>query len=199
MGFLDNTGLSTVWAKAKALFTSKASPEDSIKNITRSGTTFTFTKANGTTSTLAQQDNDTTYSAGTGLKLDSTTFNLNGATSRNTLGLGNTTGVVPVANGGTGTNSLSTLLTNCMMRKGTITVSNLARSQSVDKSVTFTATTNTPVIIITLGCATSDTRMTDRQIFTEITAVSKTGFTVRVHNASSVTTSRTLYWFAIGT
>jgi len=44
---------------------SKASTFDSIKNITRSGTTFTATRANGTTFTFTQQDNNTTYSAAT--------------------------------------------------------------------------------------------------------------------------------------
>lgn len=49
--------------------------KDAIVNITRSGTTFTMTKVDGTTATFTQQDNNTTYSAGTGLSLSGTTFN----------------------------------------------------------------------------------------------------------------------------
>lgn len=45
-----------------------------ITSIKRSGTTFTATHLDGTTSTFTQQDNNTTYSAGAGLSLDSTTF-----------------------------------------------------------------------------------------------------------------------------
>lgn len=47
-----------------------------IKSITRSGTTFTYTCLDGTTGTFTQQDNDTTYSAGSGLSLSGTTFSL---------------------------------------------------------------------------------------------------------------------------
>lgn len=47
-----------------------------IKSITRSGTTFTYTCLDGTTGTFTQQDNNTTYSAGTGLSLSGTTFSL---------------------------------------------------------------------------------------------------------------------------
>lgn len=47
-----------------------------IKSITRSGTTFTYTCLDGTTGTFTQQDNNTTYSAGSGLSLSGTTFSL---------------------------------------------------------------------------------------------------------------------------
>ena len=47
-----------------------------IKSITRSGTTFTYTKLDGTTGTFTQQDNNTTYSAGTGISLSSNAFSL---------------------------------------------------------------------------------------------------------------------------
>lgn len=59
--------------------TSKPSYYDAkaIKSISRSGTTFTATHLDGTTSTFTQQDNNTTYSAGTGLSLSGTTFSTN--------------------------------------------------------------------------------------------------------------------------
>ena len=47
-----------------------------VKDITRSGTTFTATRYDGTTFTFTQQDNNTTYSAGSGLSLSGTTFSL---------------------------------------------------------------------------------------------------------------------------
>lgn len=40
-----------------------------IKSISRSGTTFTATALDGTTSTFTQQDNNTTYAAGTGVTI----------------------------------------------------------------------------------------------------------------------------------
>ena len=52
--YLDSDGLLYLWQKIKNLFTLKS---DSIKNITRSGTTFTATRADGTTFTFTQQDN----------------------------------------------------------------------------------------------------------------------------------------------
>ena len=47
-----------------------------IKSITRSGTTFTYTTVSGDTGTFTQQDNNTTYSAGTGLSLSSNKFSI---------------------------------------------------------------------------------------------------------------------------
>ena len=60
MAYLDGNGLLYFWQKIKNTFTLKA---DAIKNITRSGTTFTATRADGTTFTFTQQDNNTTYTA----------------------------------------------------------------------------------------------------------------------------------------
>ena len=54
--YLDSEGLLYLWQKIKNLFAAKG---DSIKNITRSGTTFTATKADGTSFTFTQQDEDT--------------------------------------------------------------------------------------------------------------------------------------------
>lgn len=54
--YLDKDGLLYLWQKIKNLFAVKS---DSIKNITRSGTTFTATRADGTTFTFTQQDNNT--------------------------------------------------------------------------------------------------------------------------------------------
>lgn len=61
--------------------TSKPSYYDAkaIKGITRSGTTFTYTCMDGTTGTFTQQDNNTTYGAGTGLTLTGTTFSISSA------------------------------------------------------------------------------------------------------------------------
>ena len=46
-----------------------------IKGLSVSGRTITYTKGDGTTGTITTQDNNTTYSAGTGLSLFGTTFN----------------------------------------------------------------------------------------------------------------------------
>lgn len=59
----------------KGLLTVGTSYAKAIKSITRSGTTFTYTCIDGTTGSFTQQDNNTTYSAGTGLSLSGTTFN----------------------------------------------------------------------------------------------------------------------------
>lgn len=76
---------------------------DAIVSITRSGTTFTATKVDGTTTTFTQQDNNTTYSAGTGLTLSGTTFSLNVAGAKTALGLGSnaysSTAYLPLAGG----------------------------------------------------------------------------------------------------
>ena len=58
-----NTAAGTAQAAAES------AANASIVNITASGTTVTFTKGDGTTGTFTTQDNNTTYSAGTGLSL----------------------------------------------------------------------------------------------------------------------------------
>ena len=60
-----------------------------IKSITRSGTTFTATALDGTTSTFTQQDNNTTYSASTGLSLSGTAFSVKYGNSAGTACQGN--------------------------------------------------------------------------------------------------------------
>ena len=59
----------------------KAAKSEAIKNITRSGTTFTATRTNNTTFTFTQQDNNattgTTYAAGS--CPNNTTFGTNGS------------------------------------------------------------------------------------------------------------------------
>ena len=52
--YLDENGLLYFWQKIKAVFSSKA---EGVKTITRSGTTFTVTRADDTTFTFTQQDN----------------------------------------------------------------------------------------------------------------------------------------------
>lgn len=73
-------------------------PSRGIAGITRSGTTFTVTRDDGSTFTFSQEDNNTTYSAGTGLTLSNTTINhSNSITAKTTYG---STATTASANGG---------------------------------------------------------------------------------------------------
>jgi len=58
--YLDDNGLLYFWQKIKNVFSTKSA---TVSNITRSGLTFTATRADNTTFTFTQQD--TTYSAAT--------------------------------------------------------------------------------------------------------------------------------------
>ena len=73
-GDITGNAASVAWSGV----TGKPSYYDAkaIKSITRSGTTFTYTCLDGSTGTFTQQDNNTTYSAGTGLSLSGTTLNI---------------------------------------------------------------------------------------------------------------------------
>lgn len=62
MSIAGTSAITELWAKIKATFASKS---DAIKNITRSGTTFTATKADGTTFTFTQQDSDSHHVSNT--------------------------------------------------------------------------------------------------------------------------------------
>lgn len=94
-------------AQGKALNDNKAAKSDAIKNITRSGTTFTATKADGSTFTFTQQDNNTTYSAATtsaaGLMSAADKTKLNGitASAKNVKVVSfSTVGTISIAAGG---------------------------------------------------------------------------------------------------
>lgn len=70
--FIDNA-IKTVQANLSD--TVNSVKNNSITGLSVSGQTITYTKGNGTTGTITTQDNNTTYSAGTGLSLSGTTFN----------------------------------------------------------------------------------------------------------------------------
>lgn len=55
---------------------SYARADHAVDTITRSGTTFTATRADGTTFTFDQKDDNTTYTAGSGLQLSGTEFSV---------------------------------------------------------------------------------------------------------------------------
>ena len=92
---IGNTPLTTtsqdLSSAINELNTNKAGISDAIKNITRDGTTFTATRANNTTFTFNQQDNNTTYSAGTAMSLNGTTFNHSDYGSAGTAGTSSAT------------------------------------------------------------------------------------------------------------
>ena len=74
--------------------------DSAVSNITRNGTTFTATRRNGTTFTFTQQDNNTTYSAGSGLSLSGTIFNhsnnVTAATAGTSSATSSTNGVIAI-------------------------------------------------------------------------------------------------------
>lgn len=55
--YLDYNGLLYFWGKIKAKLADKSDKTETITNITRSGTTFTATRADNSTFTFTQQDN----------------------------------------------------------------------------------------------------------------------------------------------
>lgn len=69
-----------------------------LKNISASGTTITFTKGDGTTGTITTQDNNTTYTAGTGISLSGTTFSNSGVRA---IATGSANGTISVNTNGT--------------------------------------------------------------------------------------------------
>lgn len=69
-----------------------------IRELSVSGTTITYTRGDGTSDWITTQDNNTTYSAGTGISLSGTTFSNSGVRSINT---GTTNGTISVDTNGT--------------------------------------------------------------------------------------------------
>ena len=134
--------------------------KDAVVGITRSGTTFTMTKADGTTSTFTQQDNNTTYTANTGIKLNGTTFQHTNAVTAGTAGTSSATSgstlAVPyvtydaqghVTGSGTHTHTVSGFLTSsssldASKLTGTVPTANLP--SYVDDVLEYDAKSNFP-------------------------------------------------------
>ena len=87
--FLDNNGVSHLWGKIKSYVSGQLTKANvglgnvanldqskAIKSITRSGTTFTMTALDGTTSTVTQQDTNTWRGIQDNLTSTSTTESL---------------------------------------------------------------------------------------------------------------------------
>lgn len=99
--YLDMTGLTYLVSKLKALINTKANASHThayLSGLSVSGKTITYTKGDNTTGTITTQDNDTTYSAGTGISLSGTTFSNSGVRS---IASGSTNGTISVNTNGT--------------------------------------------------------------------------------------------------
>lgn len=64
---------------------------DDFTDVSVSGKTVTFTRNDGTTKAITTQDTNTTYSAGTGLSLNGTTFNHNTSVTPGSIGTSDAT------------------------------------------------------------------------------------------------------------
>lgn len=78
---IDNTDIQGTASKATADSSGNTITSTYIKGLSVSGKTITYTKGDGTTGTITTQDTNTTYSAGDGLALNSTTFSNSGVRS----------------------------------------------------------------------------------------------------------------------
>lgn len=119
----------------------------SITSITRSGTTFTATRDDGSIFTFTQQDNNTTYSAATngGLSLSGTAFSIASGGVTNTMLAGS------IANGKLA-NSKVTIAGNDVSLGGSLTASTLTESLGLSKALRFIGVTTTDM---TGGTATN--------------------------------------------
>jgi len=79
----------------------KVDSKDAITGLSASGQTVTYTKGDGTTGTITTQDTHITYSAGTGIALDGTTFSNSGVRS---VATGSANGTISVNTNGISAN-----------------------------------------------------------------------------------------------
>ena len=95
-----------------------------IKNLSINGRTITFTKGDGSNNTIITQDNDTTYSAGTGISLSGTTFSNGGVRS---ITAGSSANILTVDTNGTTSN---------------ITINNVANATNASNATKATQDSN---------------------------------------------------------
>ena len=117
-----------------------------IKSITRSGTTFTATAIDGSTTSFTQQDNNTTYTGANGVSLSGTTFSNSGVRS---VAAGGSNGTINVNTNGSTANiavtGLKALAYKDSLGKSDVglgSVANIDQSKAI-KSITRSGTTFT--------------------------------------------------------
>lgn len=96
--FTDGTTIPSGYAAYGQVTTVTNSNALPIRNISRSGTTFTATRTDGSTFTFTQQDNNTTYTGANGISLSGTTFSNSGVRS---VATGSANGTISVNTNGT--------------------------------------------------------------------------------------------------
>ena len=160
-----------------------------ITSITRSGTTFTATAIDGTTSSFTQQDNNTTYTGANGISLSGTTFSNSGVRS---IATGGTNGTINVNTNGTTANvavkGLGDLAYKASLGKSDVGLSNVAnldQSKAI-KSITRSGTTFTATAID--GSTSSFTQQDNNTTYTGANGVSLSGTTFSNSGVRSIAT-----------
>ena len=144
----------------KGLLTAGTSYANAIKSITRSGTTFTYTCIDGTTGTFTQQDNNTTYSAGTGLSLSGTTFN-----HSNTITAGSVGSAQSPSHGGTFAIPKITYDAQGHITGATTVNITLPADNNTDTKVTTAAQTSSKIYVTGCTGATTGTLQYNTNVY----------------------------------
>ena len=123
---------------------------NAIKGLSASGTTITYTKNDGTTGTITTQDNDTKYTAGSGLSLSGTQFsvNTNGSVASGNAG---------VMSGGTVYSEVRPTANGTFVKTTNTTAANLTALDTASKNAIKGVSASGSTLTLTKGDGTTST------------------------------------------
>ena len=122
----------------------KSQTNNKITNLSVNGKTITFTKGDGTTGTITTQDNNTTYTAGSGLTLSGTAFSVN---TNGTIASGNANPL----KGGTVFTEVRPTADGSFVKKANSTADNLTALDNASKNAIKGLSANGNQITYTKG------------------------------------------------
>ena len=194
-----NTAISSeATARADADTALDVRVDESIKGLSVSGKTITYTKGDGTTGTITTQDTNTTYTAGNGIALSGTTFSAKAGTNVSVDSNGiNVVGNGSVASGNTGLVSGGTLFTEnritadgTFAKKANTTAANITALDTAAKNAIKELSVSGQTITYTKGDGTTGTITTqDTNTDTKVTNTLGTTTKAYLTGTTSATTN----------
>ena len=180
----DGTFVKKANTTAANLTALDTASKNAIKGVSASGSTLTLTKGDGTTSTVTLADNDTKYTAGSGLSLSGTQFSVN---TNGSVASGNT----GVMSGGTVYSEVRPTADGTFVKKANTTAANLTALDTASKNAIKGLSVSGKTITYTKGDGSTGTITTQDTTYTAGSGLTLNGTQFSVNTNGAVASGNT--------
>ena len=180
----DGTFVKKTNTTAANLTALDTASKNAIKGVSASGSTLTLTKGDGTTSTVTLADNDTKYTAGSGLSLSGTQFSVN---TNGSVASGNT----GVMSGGTVYSEVRPTADGTFVKKANTTAANLTALDTASKNAIKGLSVSGKTITYTKGDGSTGTITTQDTTYTAGSGLTLNGTQFSVNTNGAVASGNT--------